>query len=149
MKTKTGYELELHHAQHIEEQMRSLHKTSIPLSVPSIGETLLINASKMPESRPIVLEIENPAERMTIYRTDMNIDTRMNMPLQIQEADPRNAKFGHELFATAVESITYARTGDFAWNVDVDEENINDTQMFREFTGILTRFAQLRQEKLI
>jgi hypothetical protein len=141
-----SYELELHHAQYIEERMSVLHQPSISLSVPSIGEVLLVNAPKMPESRPIVIEVEEPGRRLTIHRTDRNIYDRSNMPMQIEQADKNQSNYAQYLFATAVSSLTYTRTGHFTWDVNVDRKNINDTHMFREFTGILTSFAWMRQE---
>jgi hypothetical protein len=148
METAAVYELELHHAQHIEARMSALHQSVIPMSVPSIGETMLINAANFTESRPVNIEVEDSGNRITIYRRDMNIYDRANMPMQIAEADPRNCKFGHELFKVAVNSLTYTRTGNFTWNVDIDEQDINDIHMFREFTGIFTNFAWMRQEGL-
>ena len=129
--------------------MSALHEASIPLTVPSIDETLLINAAITPEARPIIVKVEEPGKRLTIHRTDVNIYDRTIMPMQIMEADGRKQNFGHELFAAAVASLTYTRTGNFTWDVNVDEENINDTHMFRDFTGILMNFAWMRQEGLI
>ena len=108
---------------------------------------MLINAANFTESRPIVVEVEEPGKRITMHRTDMNIQDRTIMPIQIMEGDMRRHNVGHELFKVAVSSLTYTRTGNFTWDVNIDKQDINDIHMFREFTGIFTNFAWMRQEK--
>lgn len=141
MKTTAACEINLDHHRFVDEYLSQLTLPEIPLTVPTLGETILINSPSIDDKRAVVMEIERPGKAFHLRRVD---DT----PLQVMQADNRRENYAMELFGEPVDNLTYIRINARLWRVDVDPGRVNDNDMLREFTAILSSFALSKQLRI-
>lgn len=141
MKTAPGYELSLHNHVYIQKNLSQLHLPVIPLTVPTSEEKILINSAELCLPRSIVVETEDASSVLTVKRND-------EYPIQVNQADERRDTYSQDLFHDPLDYLVLSSTEKFTWHVNTTQDNIKDTEMLREFIGILSTFALGKQLKL-
>ncbi|USN96305.1 MAG: hypothetical protein H6797_04495 [Candidatus Nomurabacteria bacterium] len=141
MKNAASYELSVHSFTHIHKNLAELSLATIPLSVPTRDENLLINSGEIYNPRRIVVETERAGRDFVVRRED-------SQPIQVVEADDRRETCGQELFYEPLDYLTLSSNEKFVWHVNTTEGNVRDTDMLREFVGILSTFALTKQLRI-
>lgn len=122
--------------------LKRLHLPEIPLTVPTYDDAIMINSPMLNDPRPLIVEVNRPGCELTIARADGYL-------LQVMEADDRKANYSEMLFREPIQQLGLRCLDRCTWLADVDERNINDLGMMREFVSILSNFAAGKQHRLI
>ena len=141
MKKAANYELSFHSSMYIHINLSTLHLPEVPLTIPTLNDAILINSPELHEPKRLLVESVKPGSELVISRPD-------GIPLQVVEADDRRETYAHDLFHDPIPQLGLRCLDLCTWAADVDEVNVKDAGMFREFVGILSVFATNKQVRL-
>lgn len=147
MKARSRTEIELHSFTHIEKNLSNLTIDSLSLTVPIMGDAVLINSPTIDKRGTLTVLSNNPGNNFTIYRSSDSSEKHYPS-LQVVEGDDLSPRYGYEIFYSPVSELNISKREPFLWEVNVPEENIKDPYMLRDFIGILSVFALTKQSKL-
>lgn len=139
-------EVELHHRSYIDKNLNEIYLDEIRLSVPLLENAILINSPTITDKGYVTITTKVPGSDFFIQRFVENKD--IPPLLQVTEGDNTSNKYGTDLFCAPVSSIRLSRREKFLWDVDTPLDNVNDTNLLRDFIGVLSVFALSKQLKM-
>lgn len=146
MKPRNKTEIELHNFTHIEKNLSHLTMDSLGLTVPLLGDAVLINSPTINVKGTLMVYSNKPGREFTIHRSDSS--DRPQPLLQVVEGDDLSPRYGDAIFYNSVSELNISKREPYLWEVNVPKQNIKDAYMLRDFIGILSVFALTKQSKL-